>query len=225
MTQDEARRRQALARWHRRLAVVVGLWLLTLAITGVLINHAHDWGLDRSPLPASVQRTVYGVEPPDDFCHYAAAVGPDCHTIFAELRLLAGALLLSPSKAYLLDSQGRLVEAVAVAQMGVGELVAGLADGERVYLRGSRQTVETDPDLLEWQAADASAISGLDNAPWQARGGADVADLTWERLLLDLHAARFLGPAARLASDFLAGLILVLGLTGGWLYLVKRRRN
>jgi hypothetical protein len=57
------------------------------------------------------------------------------------------------------------------------------------------------------------------------RSATPAADLSWERLLLDLHAARFLGPAAWLANDLLAGLILVLGLTGGWLYLVKRRRK
>lgn len=225
MTQDEARRRKALARWHRRLAAVVGLWLLMLAITGVFINHAHDWGLDRSPLPAPLQRSVYGVEPRDDFCHHAAVIGPDCRAVFAELTLPSGALLLGPSTAWLLDGEGRLVEAVPAAQVGLGDFEAGLADGEQVYLRGSGRTVLADAGLLDWQVVDAAADSGLASAAWQVRSRAARADLSWERLVLDLHAARFLGPAARLANDLLAGLILILGLTGGWLYLVKRRRK
>jgi len=225
VTQDEARRRKALARWHRRLAAVVGLWLVVLAITGVLINHANDWGLDRSPLPDSLQRWVYGVDPGDDFCHHAAAIGPDCRVVFAELVLRSGTLLLGPSRAYLLDGEGQPVEAVAAAQLGLGDFEAGLADGERVLLRGSGRTVLADADLLDWEVVDAGADSGLAGAAWQVRSDTAGADLNWERLLLDLHAARFLGPAAWLLNDLLAGLILVLGLTGGWLYLVKRRRG
>ena len=58
MTIDEAKRLKTLTRWHRRLAVFVGLWLVVLAVTGTLINHAHDWGLDRVALPGSLQQMV-----------------------------------------------------------------------------------------------------------------------------------------------------------------------
>lgn len=225
MTKEEARRRRALARWHRRLAAVAGLWLIVLAITGVLINHAHDWGLDRSPLPASLQRSVYGVEPRDDYCQYSETIGPDCRAVFAELKLPSGALLLGPSRAWLLDDRGRLIEAPTAAQFGLEAFEAGLAEGERVFLRGSGRTVLTDAALLEWEMIDAEADLSPADASWQIRTEAAAVDLSWERLLLDLHAARFLGPSAWLANDLLAGLILVLGLTGGWLYLVKRRRN
>jgi len=223
MRLGEARRRRALARWHRRLALVVGLWLLALAVTGVFINHANDWGLDRSPLPASLQQLAYGIEPGPDFCFLAEAIGPDCRDVFAQLALPSGTLVLSPSRLYLLDASGRLVEALGVSQMGLDALAAGFADGSAIYLRDSRQTVVTDPDLLDWRTLDANSAAGLDAAAWQRRSGQPAGDLTWERLFLDVHAARFLGPAAKLTNDVLAGIIVLLGVTGGWLYLAKRR--
>jgi uncharacterized iron-regulated membrane protein len=44
-------------------------------------------------------------------------------------------------------------------------------------------------------------------------------------LLLDIHAARFLGPAARVFNDLMAALILILAISGLWLYSAKRKSN
>ena len=79
MTIDQAQWRKAVARWHRLFALLVSLWLVILAASGVLINHAHDWGLDRSPLSAPWQRGVYGIENKgENFCKTAAGTGIDC---------------------------------------------------------------------------------------------------------------------------------------------------
>jgi hypothetical protein len=222
MTIDQAKRRKALARWHRRLAVFIGLWLVVLALSGTLINHANDWGLDNNPLPASLQSLIYGIEAPADLCGAAADLGPDCRDLFARLALPAGELLLGVSRLVLLDGQGRIIESLASAQFGLSSLEGGLRQGDRVYLRDSSKTVHTDPDLLQWDELDADAAATLAAADWQERG-VSTAIITWERLLLDLHAARFLGPAAKFVNDLLAALILLLALSGGWLYRSKRK--
>lgn len=224
MTMDEAKRLKTLARWHRRLAVFVGLWLVVLAVTGTLINHAHDWGLDRSPLPGTVQQLVYGVESGEDLCTIVADLGPDCRDLFGRLTMPAGDLLLGVSRLVLLDGHGRVVESLSAAQFGLSGLEGGLRQGSEVYLRDARQTVRTDPDLLDWEVVGADAAVALAGGDWQERGTA-AASITWERLLLDLHAARFMGPAAKYFNDLLAALILVLAFSGGWLYRSKRRRG
>lgn len=224
MTMDEAKRLKTLTRWHRRLAVFVGLWMVMLAISGTLINHAHDWGLDRSPLPASLQQLVYGVESGEDFCSAIADLGPDCRDLFGRLALPAGDLLLGFSRLVLLDRQGRIVESVSAAQFGLNGLQGGLRQGSQVYLRDARQTVRTDPELLDWEVVGADSAAALAGGDWQERQAAG-ASISWERLLLDLHAARFMGPAAKYFNDLLAALILVLALSGGWLYRSKRRRD
>jgi hypothetical protein len=224
MTADEARRRQILARWHRRLAVVIGLWLVLLAITGVFINHAHDWALDRSPLPDALQHMVYGIDARADYCTPYPALGTECRDVFARLALPAGELLLGVSRLLLLDGQGRLVESLPAGQLGLAGLEAVLQRGESIYLRDGRQTVRTDPELMDWEPMDSEAAAALDDDPWQLRPRGETG-ITWERLLLDLHAARFLGPGAKYVNDLLAALILVLAFSGAWLWRAKRRRD
>jgi uncharacterized iron-regulated membrane protein len=40
-----------------------------------------------------------------------------------------------------------------------------------------------------------------------------------------MHAARFLGPLAKIFTDLVAGLILVMAVSGIWLYRLKRNGN
>jgi hypothetical protein len=225
MTIDGFKRLQFLARWHRRIALLVCIWLVALAATGLLINHANDWGLDRSPLAASLQRAVYGIEPTGgDFCGRPAAMGPDCAQVFGRLELPTGGLLLAPDSVHLLDGAGQLIESLPVSRLGLDGLEGGRREGEWIYLRDRRQAVRTDLELLDWHVLDGGITAALNSEPWQVRGEA-VEEITWERLLLDLHAARFLGPLAKTFTDVMAGLILLLALSGAWLWWLKRRRD
>jgi len=225
MTIDQAQWRKAVARWHRFFAVLVSLWLVVLAASGVLINHAHDWGLDRSPLSAPLQRWVYGIESSgQDFCKKAVTTGVDCTAVFARLPLPMGALLLSEVSLFLLDDSGQLVEKLGVNNLGLSRLQAGFREGSRIYLRDEQKTVFTDTELIEKEVLDAQAVEALNGRDWQVRARASEA-ITWERFLLDLHAARFLGPLAKSLNDLMAGLILILAFSGIWLYRLKRKSN
>ncbi|MCW8871465.1 PepSY domain-containing protein [Pseudomonadota bacterium] len=225
MTIDGFKRLQFLARWHRRIALLVCIWLVALAATGLLINHANDWGLDRSPLSASLQKLVYGFEATrGESCGRGGAIGPDCAQVFGRLELPAGALLLAPDRLHLLDGTGQLIESLPVSRLGLVGLEGGRREGDWIYLRDQRQTVRTDPELLDWRVLDADTTAVLGSGPWQVRGEA-TEHITWERFLLDLHAARFLGPLAKTFTDLMAGLILLLALSGAWLWWLKRRRD
>ncbi len=59
MTVNLARAIQLFARWHRRIGITVAVWLILLSISGVLINHANDWGLDQKALPQTIQAAFY----------------------------------------------------------------------------------------------------------------------------------------------------------------------
>jgi hypothetical protein len=223
MTIDQARRLQRFARWHRRLALFVIAWLSLLACSGVLINHSHDWGLDRAAMPASFQRLLYGLHTgTQDHCETTPTEGVDCRAVFARISLPAGALLLAEDSIYLLDETGRLVERLASGQLGLGRIEAGLRDGDRIYLRDNRVTVMTDTGLLDSEALQGSRRAALATGEWQERGPDNIS---WERLLLDLHAARFLGPLAGIFSDLMALSILLLAVTGSWLYRLRNRSN
>jgi hypothetical protein len=121
MTLDRARRKQLFARWHRRIGITVAIWLVVLAVSGLLINHAHDWKLDQAGIPAVAQQLIYPMTMGDEF--------------------------------------------------------------------------------------EAAAF------------------ISWERLLLDIHAARFLGSLSIWFSDFMAVLLLLLSFSGIWLWWRHSKRK
>lgn len=225
MTIDQAARRKAIARWHRRLAVFIAVWLVVLAVSGFLINHAHDFGLDRRALPAPLQQLAYGIDRRgDDLCVTVSSETVDCTGVFARLQLPAGLLLLKPDSLLLLDSSGQLLEKLITGNLGLGTLQAGFREGSRIYLRDARKTVMTDSDLMDTVVLDTQAAEALNGADWQTQGPL-TDSISWERLLLDLHAARFLGPFAKWFNDLMAVLILVLAVSGVRLYRLKRKTN
>ena len=225
MTINQARFLKAVAKWHRHLAAIISIWLVILALSGILINHAHDWGLDHKPLSATLQHLVYGIESNgEDYCKNLTASEVACGAVFARLSLPVGALLLDENSLFLLDEAGQLVEKLAASQLGLRGLSAGLRIGTQIYLQDSEKTVVTDTELLNHTSVTAEAVAALNGSNWQVRSES-AQSITWERLLLDLHAMRFLGPLAKVINDLMAVLILILALSGLWLYRLKVKAN
>lgn len=223
MTVNQARRLRLMARWHRRVAVFMAAWLTVLAVSGILINHANDWGLDSRPLADPLQRWVYGIETNGNhYCETTPETGDECRDIFARLEISSGSVLLGVNSLFLTDSSGNVVERLPAAMAGLNSLDAAYADGPDIFLRDATRTVRTGPDLLDFSPLSAVESVSLDEVSWQKRP-ASSGVITWERLLLDLHAARFLGPLSKVFNDVAAGLILLLALSGAWLYRLKRR--
>ncbi|MGD2130714.1 MAG: hypothetical protein PVJ17_15530, partial [Lysobacterales bacterium] len=111
----------------------------------------------------------------------------------------------------------------SVAQVGLSRVEAAYLDESSVYLKGGGRAVRSDLDLITWQPLAPDTQREMTDARWRERG--DVPGMiTWERLLLDLHAARFLGPMTALFTDLMAGLILFLAGSGIWLWWLKRQR-
>ena len=225
MTVDRARRMKLVARWHRRLALLVAAWLVLLAGTGFVVNHANDWGLDRAPLAGPLQGWFYGIEgQAEGYCDFATVIGKDCSDVFARLDLEPTTLLLSSHSLWILDKDRQLLEQLPVAQTGLDRLDAGYSSGAAVFLRGGRRVVRAGEDLLAFYELSGEEASGLDGVEWQTQGEAR-GTITWERLLLDLHAARFLGPLSKAFNDLAAGLILLLAISGAWLHRLKGAGN
>lgn len=205
--------------------MVVVVWLVLLASTGLLINHAPGWGLDRKPLPAWLQSAVYGIESADGhYCESFPTLESDCASIFAMLDLDPGRLLLSAHSLYLVDGEGAVLEKLPVSELGLARLEAGMRDGSGLFLRDGEKVVQTDRELLEFDTLTAEEAARLSGEPWFRNSNTDKG-VGWERLLLDLHAARFLGPLAVWFNDLAAGLILLLAVTGAWLARIKRKAN
>ena len=224
MTINEARRLQAVARWHRRIAMAVMAWLVFLALTGLAVNHANGWGLDRARLAAPLQRLVYGIELDiPSYCELFPQVGEECSRVFASLELPFGRMLVADSSLLLMDGEGSLVERLPAVMTGLATIDAVFADGDAVFLRGGGRVVRADSELVEFEQVVDDGGFAVEPA-WQERPKS-AAGVTWERFVLDLHAARFLGPLATWFNDLMAVLILLLAASGAWLHRLKRNGN
>ena len=122
---------------------------------------------------------------------------------------------------YIVDTDGALLEKLGSGQFGLQGFDGGLGRDAAVYLRDASRTVRTDPDILDWQTLGDQEVGELSGYEWQVPES-QASAVSWERLLLDVHAARFLGPAAKWFNDLMAVLILFIAISGIRLFRLKR---
>ncbi len=243
--------RQRFRRGHRWAGVSVVAFVLILAISGILLNHSSDVGLDRRYVTSQWLLDAYGMEVPEPTSSYAAAthrvtlVGErlflDGNDVGTSARSLAGIAVLdellivaADKRALVMTRAGDLVEAMDLGAFLRDPLARVGVDRGRVVLQSGDLVLRSDTDVSVfdvWSDADSAEIewsteSPLDDAERQAiaslyRGHG----LTVERVLLDLHSGRFFALPGRLMLDFVALLMIVLSLTGLFLSRKRNRRQ
>jgi hypothetical protein len=229
--------------WHRWVGVVLAVLLLWIAATGVLVNHAHDLGLDRAPVRSLTLLDAWGIPTPASGSAFDTPAGwvIEVGTLVTARGLplrdgpLVGAahredlvLVATPDALLLLAPDGSLVETLAPPARPVSAI--GLTADGRFALRTHDTVYVADADLLAWTpraetfdvaTPGAAPADEIARAVRAARG----ADLNWERVLRDMHALRLPnGMGVWLVDATGAGLAL-LALSGVWIFVQRRRRD
>lgn len=229
--------RRVWRRWHRPLGLLSALPVIVLCVTGVLINHADGLALSRHTVPAWLA-TAYGHEPAspawisilderalvqgNDVLILDGKVIAPCVAPFLGVIELAqgwvagcnGALVMIWSRASAVEVIDSSWDIPAFDRMGLsdrGIVIAG-ADGQH----------RVDPDTLQFPAVseDVTITALPEKQPLADDRYDEFADalvpdaFSWQRVLLDIHAFRFLGPAGPWVLDFASLALLVLLLTG-----------
>lgn len=234
-------------RWHRWCGAVVAAFVILLAVSGVLINHAHTLGWDHRTLRSGWWLSFYGValEVPTqagfvDDIGYVQLAG---QLYRGELLIgachggLSGVLRISPDviaaqcaeALYLLTPEGELIERME----GQPETMLGLGlSGDRLLARGAERIWVVDseagnwaPYLSEAPVTWASLVPLTAEVAEQWRFLGAPPDLTWERLLLDLHSGRLFGTVGVIVVDVAGILMVFLAITGAWALLTRPRRT
>lgn len=245
---NHARRRIGviLHRWHRRLGVAAGLFVLWLAGSGIALNHSADLGLDRSAVSAPWIIRLYGLHAAIPDRGYLTArhwlVGNEVQTVL-DGRLLAVALpgtlgliasgdllfAANASTLALFDAQGRLVESLHDADLpitsihrigqGCGAVVIADEQGHRFFSR----------DGLTWSPC-AGAIVWSTSVALPAVIQARAANLLrpqlpTERVLLDAHSGHIFGRYGSFVMDTVGVLFILIALSGLWMFLRHHLRR
>ena len=201
---------------HRWAGATLVAFVLFLAITGIALNHAGDFGLDRKYVSWSWLLEAYGMGAPEPYAG---------KTSVSELVVVGDG-----QRAHVLLTNGDLVESIdlgavlpdAIERVGRAEDRAVLqSDGAlfrsdaditifEPWAPGNASNVEWSPEVQP----DAPGLEAIDTA-WRGHG------LTIERVLLDMHSGRILSLGGRLLIDVVALGVIVRSISG--VVLARRR--
>lgn len=235
-----------LARWHRVLGLMSAVFVLMLAVTGILINHSADLRLEKHHVSATWLLNRYGVEAPT--VTEAFRVGDnwvsrvDKKIYFNERQVIAtdepllGAVqqnnltaIVSASRLFVIGANGELLESIgpehglpAVLQhigMQNGQIVLAARDGH----------YRADLENLGWTKQKENNISWSEPRPLpqtlQTALGTQARSkmLTLEQVVRDVHSGRIVGAWGAWFMDAVALLFVALTVTGTWMWWRAKR--
>lgn len=239
--------RQYFLRWHRRIGVLIALFLLVLAVTGLLLNHTDQLSLSDRSVTSDWWLSHYNIERPESVAYqvgqrWLSHLGG--HYIYLDEREVA-------------FCENTLIGAVQLPQMIVAAcgdtLVLLTTKGEEIERIGSSAGL---PVGLEGLGNDDNALLLLASAQWYRADlmsmqftpyigsakpvgrqalPADIEqqlllvfrgeDIHWERLLLDLHSGRLFGFSGVIWMDLVAFMLIWVAASGVWSWAVRLKRS
>lgn len=236
--------RRAMRIWHKRIGIASAIVVIFLSLTGILLNHSSDFALDRIKVQADVLLKLYGREKPairsvevrtESGVYLLSELGGqlyinESYLHYCDSRLVGGlrldemgvvaceqSILLFDDSNMLLDvidaSYGLPVPIEKVGQCGAGFCID---NGVAVFHVDSDNLVFTAVDFVLDAPIYSVTANSVEKALYQAYG---VADLSLERVILDLHAGRFLGRLGPWLLDTFAFLFVFVAATGIYIWL------
>jgi len=223
---------------HRYIGFIISPIIILMSITGILLNHTNELELDKKAMPQSVARLFYGVE------NYQAAyfnragvrvyrdqagriVSNDkslgvCDTALLSVEQLGNQLVVvCANKLLFLNLAGELLEQ-AGASLGVALPFTGTqVHGDLLMLAHDQDVWALNPETLHIEQIESAVLIKLFDAGVLNRQtllannrAAQPVDLSVERLMLDLHAGRLLGPMGVWLLDIAAIALLLMVISG-----------
>ncbi len=235
-----------LIQWHRVLGLAAAIFIINLAITGLLLNHSDQLKLTQHMVGHPLLMRLYGIPHPRPVALFRSD-GRQLLVTEEQVYLngrplplhppLAGALLYhglwlvaSGNEIILLTADGELIDTVstpapidAIGQTKEAVIVRG--NGRQWRLDGELTALET------FDTARGAAIHWSRPAPLPAdpagqrtlQAQLPGATLPLERVVLDLHSGRLFGAVGVLLFDLAALMMLALTVTGCWRWLKHQR--
>lgn len=224
-------------------------FVIFLALTGIVLNHSADAGLDRKYISWSWLLDAYGLDMPEPEAgyafrdHAAHLVGGrlfvDGRDVDQTAASLAGIVTIEPlvvvaagNHVHVFLTAGDLVESIDLGASLPGVIERVGRAGDRAVLQSGARFFRSDTDVTGFETWDAGIDERVD---WSVEAqpeseqleALEVAwrgrGLTVERVLLDLHSGRVLALPGRLLLDVIGVGMILLGVSG--LILVIRRNR
>jgi hypothetical protein len=230
-----------LHRWHRRIGIAVSIFLIWMAVSGWILNHTDALDLGRRHLTGDFITTHYGIHSDIPDRAYVAGehwlvVGDEAAVfdakkianIFSQPRGMVAInnnlFVADATKVILLDASGELIDNISAPfsiekiGLGCGGVVIANADKQMVTKDGF--AFATCTESPQWsQEAPLTNVQREQLTPLLRAG------VSLERVLLDLHSGRFFGAWGPYFVDALGLGLIVLALSGVWLFWRHRHQQ
>ena len=220
-----------LLRWHRRIGVVLSVFLLWMLMSGVLLNHGDDFDWDKKAISSDFWLTWYGVSErsnnliiankvvtvTDNGLYLAEQNLGDCSLLLGVIHLSDQVLIACPQHILLLSKAGELIDQID-QHIGLQQIfTATTSENDTVFLQDNKAVYRLNTDDLSF------AITANYPNNW-LKPVLPSARISMERWLLDAHSGRLFGRWGVWIVDALALLLGVL-VFSGWALAKKRHQR
>lgn len=235
--------------WHRYMGISAAVFTLVIAVTGVLLNHTEDFQFDSKHVRSDWVLDWYGIKAPENMHSFPAGdryitlMGEHLYLNRREIegsyRQLVGAILNKEmfivavsDSILLLTPRGELIDRLQRSDgIPAGILQIGTDAGGAVIVQTSLDQYQPDADFLHWSRwdNDPARVRWAAPSPLDPRLKSALHNhfrgevLPVERVILDLHSGRFFGQLGPWVFDAAALLLILLSLSGAWIWLKRRR--
>lgn len=223
-------------RWHRRMGIVASLLVLVLSLSGIALNHTGSFGLAQSypqnsfilwPYQAVIPQS-FEVDVPfgrlsvsEQMLMLDDSPLADCARILDYTTNGQEVLVACDSLWYLLNNIGELLETVEPETLG-------LSGNENLQVAGAVLIIETHEGLrvfdTEFLELSNSTVNSVTDLPLISVASENQV-ISWQRVILDLHSGRWFGEWGIWVMDAAAVALILLALSGLWLWLSRRRNQ
>jgi hypothetical protein len=233
--------------WHRRIGIISVIFVILVALTGMLINHSHHlaldsmhvkqkWLLDHYSIKAPEQTSLFSLSPvlasTDNLLWQAdTQLLEAANTILSAVEYQGLIIAIDSNYLYLISQQGELLEKQD-RSTGLPSDLKALAvmvkgDDSELWLNSDNGIYLADSELIEWHTAKPNS-----QLQWQIpiknrtnhsviekiTQQARASHLTWERVLLDLHSGRIIGLSGPWLMDIVALSLILMAISGLYLW-------
>jgi len=229
--------------WHRNMGIMVALFVLIFAMSGLCLNHTEALNLDKKFIASETILTMYGLDSPDNIRAFYVTndwiYQLDNQTYFKQIKLktdnddLVGAIEFNDiivvalsNQILLLTPEGELIDQLTEVS-GLPNNITGITSYEnKVWITNSLQYYSIDEDFINWQLEpNLPDISWVKQADISAETKQQFLQnyrgngLSYERVLLDIHSGRIFSVGGVWFMDFMAILLILMSLSGIWIWI------
>jgi hypothetical protein len=237
-----------LREWHRKLGIVAAFFIIFLSLSGMALNHTTALSLAHQPISNTWLLNHYGIAPPSDVRFYAKkSLKVTNNILWLNDKLLLESsediiaasvisssqnpssqsiLAVNKSQIYLFNMHGDLIDQLG-EELGVPQNISALSVSKhKIIIRAGAGYFQTTTDFIEWINVNYVAepnwvmpveASKTDKAKVELTYRSQF--LTLERIILDAHSGRILGLFGVLFMDAVAVLLILLSLSGLYIWL------